>query len=87
MPSGGQLRVRAGSTSQPEGVCIRFVDTGVGIEPHRLPRIFEPFQSTRPEGLGLGLYISRKIVEDHGGHIDVESHPGEGATFTVWLPR
>jgi signal transduction histidine kinase len=86
MPRGGQLQVDAVSTSEPEGVHIRFADTGLGIEPERLPLIFEPFHSTRPEGLGLGLYISKRIIDEHGGRIDVDSHVGEGTTFTLWLP-
>jgi signal transduction histidine kinase len=86
MPGGGQLQVGTNPTTQPKGVDITVVDSGVGIEPERLPRIFEPFQSTRDEGLGLGLYISKKIVEEHDGHIEVDSHPGEGTTFNVWLP-
>jgi PAS domain S-box-containing protein len=86
MPEGGLLRVSTGLTTQPDGVCATFADAGVGIEPERLAGIFEPFHSTRPEGLGLGLYISKNIVEEHGGHIDVDSHVGEGTTFTVWLP-
>jgi len=86
MPGGGQLQVGTALTWQPDGVRVTFADTGVGIEPDRLPRIFEPFHSTRPEGLGLGLYISQQIVNEHGGHIDVDSHAGEGTTFTVWLP-
>jgi signal transduction histidine kinase len=87
MPGGGRLRVSATPTEQPEGVRISFADTGVGIEPDRLARIFEPFHSSRPEGLGLGLYISRNIVREHAGQIEVDSHVGEGTTFTVWLPR
>jgi PAS domain S-box-containing protein len=86
MPEGGQLRVSTAPTGQPEGVRITFADTGVGIEPERLPRIFEPFHSSQPEGLGLGLYITRNIVEEHGGHIRVDSQLGEGTTFTVCLP-
>ena len=86
MPEGGLLQVSTGLTTQPDGVCATFADAGVGIEPERLAGIFEPFHSTRPEGLGLGLYISKNIVEEHGGHIDVDSHVGEGTTFTVWLP-
>jgi PAS domain S-box-containing protein len=86
MPEGGRLGVSTAPTREPDGVRVTFADTGVGIEPETLPRIFEPFHSTRPEGLGLGLYISKKIADEHGGHIDVESHSREGTTFTVWLP-
>jgi PAS domain S-box-containing protein len=86
MPEGGQLQVSIEPTSEPSGVRVTFADTGIGIEPERLPRIFEPFHSTRREGMGLGLYISKSIVEEHDGRIDVESHPGEGTAFTVWLP-
>ncbi|NIV32486.1 MAG: hypothetical protein GWN58_24520 [Anaerolineae bacterium] len=86
MPEGGQLQISTALTREPDGVRVTFADTGVGIEPERLPGIFEPFHSTRAEGLGLGLYISKKIVEEHGGHIKVDSHVGEGTTFTVWLP-
>ena len=80
------MGVSTAPTREPDGVRVTFADTGVGIEPEALPRIFEPFHSTRPEGLGLGLYLSKKIADEHGGHIDVESHSGEGTTFTVWLP-
>ena len=86
MEKGGQLFISTLSTDQPEGATITISDTGVGIEPERLVHIFEPFHSDRPDGLGLGLYISKSIVEEHGGRIGAESVPGEGATFTVWLP-
>jgi signal transduction histidine kinase len=86
MPRGGHLRVSTSATSQPQGVRIRFIDTGVGIAPDALPRIFEPFHSTRHEGLGLGLYISKKVIDEHEGQIEVKSQVGEGTTFTVWLP-
>jgi signal transduction histidine kinase len=58
----------------------------VGIEPDKLDQIFEPFHSNRHEGMGLGLYISKTIIEEHGGYIKVESQVGEGSTFTIWLP-
>jgi PAS domain S-box-containing protein len=87
MPDGGRLEVGIAHTSQPEGARITFADTGMGIEPDRLPRMFEPFYTTRSEGLGLGLYISKKIIEEHGGSIVVDSRVREGTTFTVWLPR
>jgi len=65
-------------------VSIR--DTGRGIEPERLPTIFEPLASTRPGGTGLGLTIAQRIAQAHGGHIDIESTRGEGTTVRVTLP-
>ncbi|MFB3817301.1 MAG: nitrogen regulation protein NR(II) [Candidatus Methylomirabilales bacterium] len=62
-------------------------DTGRGIAPGELDRIFDPFYSTRPGGTGLGLPIARKSLERMGGRIAVESRPGAGTTFRVWLPR
>ena len=63
-----------------------FADTGAGIAPDEAERLFEAFYSTKELGLGLGLYVSRNIVREHGGWIEVES-TGEGSTFTVWLPQ
>lgn len=71
---------------EPAGVRVTFQDTGVGIPPEIQARLFDPFQTTKPEGLGLGLYISQSIIEDHQGTIEIESQPGEGTTFTIWLP-
>ena len=67
------------------GVSLRVTDTGCGIAPADLPRIFDESFSTR-QGGGLGLPIARRIVEQHGGAIRVESTEGRGTTFTVWLP-
>jgi PAS domain S-box-containing protein len=86
MPDGGQLCVSTSRTDAPLGVSVSFADTGPGIAPDALPHIFDPFYTTKSEGLGLGLYITRNIVEEHRGRIEVESLFGEGATFTVWLP-
>jgi signal transduction histidine kinase len=63
-------------------------DTGVGIPARERDRVFEPFFTTKGErgGTGLGLSVTYGIVTDHGGVIDVESEPGVGSTFTVWLP-
>jgi signal transduction histidine kinase/CheY-like chemotaxis protein len=87
--SGKPIEVKVQPT--PTGGRLEVRDHGVGIEAAELPRIFRKFQraySARPNGgLGLGLYISRQIVEAHGGSIVVESAPGEGATFKVELPR
>ena len=86
MPEGGQLRVSTHHTGQPAGVCVAFADDGMGIPPDSLSQVFEPFYSTKPEGLGLGLFVSQDIVKQHGGRIEAESRVGEGTTFTVWLP-
>ena len=73
-----------------EQVVIAVTDVGVGIPPDELPHLFDPFYRVkaahRPEGLGLGLYITRKLVEAHGGRIWVQSEPGKGSTFFVTLP-
>ena len=68
---------------------IEITDTGDGITPEALPHLFDPFFTTKPvgEGTGLGLSISHGIITGHGGRIDVEGCPGQGATFRVWLPE
>jgi PAS domain S-box-containing protein len=86
MPEGGRLQVSTSQTSQPAGVRVAFTDSGAGIASDVLTHIFDPFYSTKPEGLGLGLFISQDIVKQHGGHIEVDSQVGEGTTFTVLLP-
>ncbi len=84
MGSGGTLRILA----RREGgdVAIEVSDTGHGIRPEDLPAVFEPYFTTKEGGTGLGLAIANRIVQEHGGRIDVRSRPGEGATFTVRLP-
>jgi signal transduction histidine kinase len=69
-------------------VKIEVIDHGPGIEKEAQHKIFEPFYSTKPrgQGTGLGLYLSRKIVDSHGGELTVHSVLGEGATFTIYLP-
>jgi signal transduction histidine kinase len=83
---GGGVRV---ATREQDGQAVVAIsDTGAGIPPEHLKRIFDPFFTTKPvgEGTGLGLSITYGIVERHGGTIRVESHPGAGTTFTVFLP-
>jgi signal transduction histidine kinase len=86
MPDGGGLRIRT-ATGNGEAV-ISFSDTGIGISPENMKKIFEPFFSTKEsgDGTGLGLSISYRIVQNHGGRIEVQSHPGQGTVFTVFLP-
>jgi PAS domain S-box-containing protein len=86
MPEGGRLEVRAVPTAEPAGLAVTIADTGVGMDAEALKRLFEPFYSTKRDGLGLGLHVSRNIVRDHGGRIEVASEVGGGTTFTIWLP-
>lgn len=86
MPEGGKLHISTAYTATPAGVEIRFADSGAGIAFSDISNLFKPFHTTKATGMGLGLYISQRIVRAHGGRIDVDSVPGEGATFTVWLP-
>ncbi|MGC9468650.1 MAG: PAS domain S-box protein [Anaerolineae bacterium] len=87
MPKGGELTIRCDQKDDPRLVSLTFSDTGMGIAPETQARLFDPFHTTKSDGLGLGLFISQNIIEDHGGQIHVESHPGEGTAFTVRLPK
>lgn len=86
MPDGGMLAVRTARTRRPAGVRVTIQDTGEGMPPAVVARVFEPFYSTKKKGLGLGLFTSRSIIEGHGGTIAIRSHPGRGTKFEVWLP-
>jgi two-component system sensor histidine kinase PilS (NtrC family) len=85
MPQGGTLTVEG----REEGAwySIKFRDTGRGMSEEEIARVFTPFSTSFDGGTGLGMAIVRRIVEDHGGAIDVESRPGEGTTVTILLPR
>jgi signal transduction histidine kinase len=84
MPDGGSLGITL--TASGPYLVLAFCDTGVGIAPENLGRIFDAYYTTKDRGSGLGLMIVQRIVHDHGGYIEVESKPGEGATFTIFLP-
>jgi len=84
MPEGGELRVTIAPVAGR--LLVRITDTGEGIAPDDLGHIFEPFFSTRPDGSGIGLALVHRIVQDHGGEIDVQSRPGHGSTFTITVP-
>ncbi len=85
MPRGGKLEIAAAAT--PGGVQLTVADTGKGIAPTILPRLFEPFATDKETGLGLGLVVSKRIVEDHGGTIRGANRSNGGAEFVVLLPR
>jgi two-component system sensor histidine kinase HydH len=84
MPDGGTLTVQA--EAQPGEVCLSLIDTGGGMTPEVLAQVFRPFFSTKAGGSGLGLATTRKIVQAHGGRIDVQSEVGRGTKFTLHLP-
>ena len=86
MPQGGRLQVS--TRSEQEGVAIKICDTGTGISPEQLSRIFEPFFSTKApgEGTGLGLAIAQRQLREIGGHIEVTSRVGQGTCFALLLP-
>jgi len=90
-PPNGQITVNAWPCPNDgrAGVSVVVADTGLGIPPDAIGQVFEPFYTTKPagQGTGLGLAISRDIVRDHGGTILAQSRPGQGSTFTVWLPE
>jgi signal transduction histidine kinase len=84
MPGGGSLTIKA--EAGPSTMRLSVADTGSGMDPEALRRIFEPYFSTKATGTGLGLTIAKRNVELHGGQIHVESAPGKGTTVTIELP-
>ena len=84
MPGGGTLTLAA-RTSRAD-LLLTVADTGAGIEPRLLARIFEPYFTTKSNGSGLGLAIARRIVEAHGGQINIESEVGQGSRFHISVP-
>jgi PAS domain S-box-containing protein len=84
MTKGGTLTLQTGEGG--DGVWVSVADTGGGIPPEQINRIFEPFYTTKKKGTGLGLMIVQRIVRAHDGRIELESHVGRGTTFRIWLP-
>jgi signal transduction histidine kinase len=80
----GEIMVRTGKSVNVARISVS--DTGSGISPDRLPRLFQPFFSSRANGTGLGLATAKRIIEAHGGKISVASEPGKGTEFTIELP-
>ena len=85
MPDGGQIDVTV--TERLREVEVAIQDQGVGIAVDLLDRVFDPFYSTKKQGIGLGLALVHRIVEEHGGRVHVVSTPGEGTRFSVILPK
>jgi two-component system sensor histidine kinase HydH len=87
MQNGGELRVQLSSEGDSQEICIKVSDTGCGINPEHLSKVFDPYFTTKSTGTGLGLAIAHNIVETMDGRIKVESHKKRGTTFTVTLPN
>lgn len=84
MPEGGTLSIATSSTS--DSLQLQISDTGRGINDEEVQKIFEPFYTTKAQGLGLGMPYARKIIEQHDGMISINSRPGEGTTINIALP-
>jgi signal transduction histidine kinase len=84
MPGGGTLTVSAAVSGG--WVEVQLSDTGAGMSAETLSHLFQPFFTTKPQGTGLGLVITRQIIDQHRGSVHCESTPGQGTTFTIRLP-
>ncbi len=84
MREGGTLTLEA--KTKNDDLLLTVADTGTGMAPEVLNRVFEPYFTTKAKGSGLGLAIARRIVEAHGGKISVDSGPGQGSRFEITLP-
>jgi signal transduction histidine kinase len=84
MPQGGRFEIKA--SAKNESVIVDFTDSGCGIPDSVTGRIFDPLFTTKPRGIGLGLAMSKNIMDRHGGDMGVTSKEGKGTTFTVSLP-
>jgi PAS domain S-box-containing protein len=85
MPNGGKLTIKTSETK--DHAEIEFRDTGIGIADENMTKLFTPLFTTKAKGIGMGLAICKKIVEEHDGTIDFESKVGQGTTFTIKLPK
>jgi signal transduction histidine kinase len=84
MREGGGLTISAHQQMQMVAIIVK--DSGVGISSENMQKLFEPLFTTKAKGIGLGLAVSKKLVEANGGRIEVSSEPGRGSTFMVYLP-
>jgi signal transduction histidine kinase len=86
MPTGGTLTVSAQMLSESSEVRLDVSDTGTGIDPALLPNVFDPFVSSKRDGMGLGLVNAKAVVEGHGGRIEIAPMPPAGTRVSMWLP-
>jgi two-component system, NtrC family, sensor kinase len=86
MPQGGAITIASGLlTEEQQWLCLTVADTGPGIDPDALGKVFNLLYTTKSDSSGLGLWLSRRIVHEHNGKIEVQSEPGKGTTFTIRL--
>jgi signal transduction histidine kinase len=86
MPGGGHLTLRGQNSKDGQWIHVSIQDSGVGIPDEDMGKLFDPFFSTKEGGVGLGLSIAHRIIDQHHGNIEVESAHGKGTLFTLWLP-
>jgi signal transduction histidine kinase/putative methionine-R-sulfoxide reductase with GAF domain len=87
MPEGGQLELKGQASEDHQWIQLSIQDSGTGILPEDMNKLFDPFFSTREGGIGLGLSIAHRIIDQHHGKIEVESKPKKETLFTLWLPN
>jgi signal transduction histidine kinase len=86
MAEGGQLTLKGQNSKEGQWIHLSIEDSGMGISPEDIDKLFDPFFSTKEGGIGLGLSITHRIIDQHHGKIEVENAPEKGTIFTVWLP-
>ncbi len=85
MPDGGMLATKTSYDERLDSIQVTISDTGQGMDRGIMSKIFQPFFTTKRKGTGLGLAITRRLIEQHGGHIHLESDPGRGTVFNIFL--
>jgi PAS domain S-box-containing protein len=85
MPDGGMLATKTSYDAKVNSIQITISDSGTGMDKSLVSKVFQPFFTTKRKGSGLGLSITRRLIEQHGGHIDLESEPGKGTAFNIFL--
>jgi signal transduction histidine kinase len=86
MPEGGTLEIRAVENRQERTVTVSVCDSGIGMTPEQLGKIFQPLFTTKARGIGLGLVVVKNLTQANGGIIEVQSEAGKGSVFSVILP-
>ncbi|TYO97418.1 two-component system sensor histidine kinase NtrB [Desulfallas thermosapovorans] len=86
LPNGGKIFLHTSQSKHEDYVKVVIKDTGVGMDEQTIASIFDPFFTTKEKGTGLGMFIIKKVIDNHGGHLDIQSKPGNDTTVTVLLP-